>query len=395
MKTIFRPFVLFFNSHRNSGLILLLCVAISLIISNSILSESYHHLLHQSYTFSSFTIAPIHYWVNEVLMSFFFLLVGLEIKRELLEGELTSFKKSSLPIFAALGGMLFPALFYLAFNYNSPTASGWGIPMATDIAFAVAIIAMLGKKVPVALKVFLTALAIVDDLGAILIIAVFYTQSIHWIYLLFAALTTIALIFLNKRGVNNIIGYLLLGIALWYFIYQSGIHATIAGVILAFCIPTNHSNQLSTLERLEKILTQPVTLFIMPLFALVNTNIIINTAAMNQLLSPVGLGISAGLVLGKVIGISLFATIAIKLGWSKIPTHCNYKHIIGAGFLGGIGFTMSIFMALLSFDDSTIQTTSKLAILLASIISGIIGFVILKTSQDSAQTNELTKVQLK
>ena len=395
MKTIFRPFVLFFNSNRNSGLILLLCVAISLIISNSILSESYHYLLHQSYTFSSFTIAPIHYWVNEVLMSFFFLLVGLEIKRELLEGELTSFKKSSLPIFAAFGGMLFPALFYLAFNYNSPTASGWGIPMATDIAFAVAIIAMLGKKVPVALKVFLTALAIVDDLGAILIIAVFYTQSIHWIYLLFAALTTIALIFLNKRGVNNIIGYLLLGIALWYFIYQSGIHATIAGVILAFCIPTNHSNQLSTLERLEKILTQPVTLFIMPLFALVNTNIIINTAAMNQLLSPVGLGISAGLVLGKVIGISLFATIAIKLGWSKIPTHCNYKHIIGAGFLGGIGFTMSIFMALLSFDDSTIQTTSKLAILLASIISGIIGFVILKTSQDSAQTNELTKVQLK
>ncbi|MEN9369554.1 MAG: Na+/H+ antiporter NhaA [Bacteroidota bacterium] len=395
MKSIFKPFVLFFNSHRNSGVVLLLCVAISLIISNSNLSETYHNLLHQSYTFSSFTIAPIHYWVNEVLMSFFFLLVGLEIKRELLEGELTSFKKSSLPIFAAFGGMLFPALFYLAFNYNSPTASGWGIPMATDIAFAVAIIAMLGKKVPVALKVFLTALAIVDDLGAILIIAVFYTQSIHWIYLLFAALTTIALIFLNKRGVNNIIGYLLLGIALWYFIYQSGIHATIAGVILAFCIPTNHSNQLSTLERLEKIITQPVTLFIMPLFALVNTNIIINTAAMNQLLSPVGLGISAGLVLGKVIGISLFATIAIKLGWSKIPTHCNYKHIIGAGFLGGIGFTMSIFMALLSFDDITLQTTSKLAVLLASIISGIIGFVILKTSQDSAQTNELTKVQLK
>ena len=395
MKIIFRPFVLFFNSHRNSGFILLLCVAVSLIISNSKLSESYHNLLHQSYTFKTITIAPVHYWVNEVLMSFFFLLVGLEIKRELLEGELASFQKSSLPIFAAVGGMLFPAIFYLAFNYNSPTASGWGIPMATDIAFAVAIISILGKKVPVALKVFLTALAIVDDLGAILIIAIFYTQSIHWIYLLFAAFTTIVLFFLNKRGVNNIISYILVGIALWYFIYQSGIHATIAGVILAFCIPTNHSNQLSTLERLEKILTQPVTLLIMPLFAIVNTNIIINVAAMNLLLSPLGLGISAGLVLGKVIGISLFAIIAIKLGWSKIPTLCNYKHIIGAGFLGGIGFTMSIFMALLSFDDYTIQSTSKLAILLASIISGIIGFFILKTSQDSAQTNELTKVQLK
>lgn len=395
MKIIFRPFVLFFNSHRNSGFILLLCVAVSLIISNSKLSESYHNLLHQSYTLKTFTIAPVYYWVNEVLMSFFFLLVGLEIKRELLEGELASFQKSSLPIFAAVGGMLFPAIFYLAFNYNSPTASGWGIPMATDIAFAVAIISILGKKVPVALKVFLTALAIVDDLGAILIIAIFYTQSIHWIYLLFAVLTTLALSFLNKRGVNNIIGYLLLGIALWYFIYQSGIHATITGVILAFCIPTNKSNQISTLERLEKTLTQPVTLLIMPLFALVNTDIFINTTSMTQLLSPVGLGISAGLVLGKVIGISLFATIAIKIGWSKMPTYCNYKHIIGAGFLGGIGFTMSIFMALLSFDDSTLQTTSKLAILLASLISGIIGCVILKTSQDSAQTNELTKVQLK
>jgi NhaA family Na+:H+ antiporter len=378
IQKIFQPFTIFFRSNSIGGIILLFCVAIAIIIANSPLAEAYHHFLTTNISIFSSQL-NIHFLVNEVLMTIFFLLVGLEIKRELVEGELANIKQASLPIFSAIGGMLLPALLYTLFNFGSANIAGWGIPMATDIAFAVAIISLLGKKVPLSLKIFLTALAIVDDLGAIVVIAIFYTASIQWGYLLLALACNF---------------YLLIGVFLWYFIYQSGIHATIAGVILALTIPTNKGNKISPLEKLEHRLAKPVSFLIMPLFALVNTAIVLNVEAFSSLSSPIGLGIGFGLIIGKVIGISLFAYIAIQLGWSAMPTHCNAKHIIGAGFLAGIGFTMSIFIALLSFSDLQTQTTAKLAILVASIISGMIGFAILRTTKDSAQTAEPTTVQL-
>ena len=393
IQKIFQPFTLFFRSNSIGGIILLFCVAIAIIIANSPLAEAYHHYLTTNISIFSSQL-NIHFLVNEVLMTVFFLLVGLEIKRELVEGELANIKQASLPIFSAIGGMLLPALLYTLFNFGSANIAGWGIPMATDIAFAVAIISLLGKKVPLSLKIFLTALAIVDDLGAIVVIAIFYTASIQWGYLLLALACTFLLLLLNKKNSNNLFFYLLIGVFLWYFIYQSGIHATIAGVILALTIPTNKGNKISPLEKLEHRLAKPVSFLIMPLFALVNTAIVLNVDAFSSLSSPIGLGIGFGLILGKVIGISLFAYIAIQLGWSAMPTNCNAKHIIGAGFLAGIGFTMSIFIALLSFSDLQTQTTAKLAILVASIISGMIGFAILRTTKDSAQTVEPTTVQL-
>jgi NhaA family Na+:H+ antiporter len=393
IQKIFQPFTLFFHSNSIGGIILLFCVVLSITIANSPLAEDYHHLLTITINIFSAQI-NIHFLVNEVFMSVFFLLVGLEIKRELVEGELASWKQSSLPIFAAIGGMLLPALLYTLFNFGSANMSGWGIPMATDIAFAVAIISLLGKKVPLSLKIFLTALAIVDDLGAIVVIAIFYTASIQWSYLLLALACTFLLLLLNKKNSKHLFFYLLIGVFLWYFIYQSGIHATIAGVILALTIPTNKGNKISPLEKLEHCLAKPVSFLIMPIFALVNTAIVLNVEAFSSLASPIGLGIGLGLILGKLIGISLFTYIAILLGWSTMPTHCNAKHIIGVGFLAGIGFTMSIFIALLSFNDLQTQTTAKLAILVASIISGLVGFAILRTTKDSVQTAEPTTVQL-
>jgi NhaA family Na+:H+ antiporter len=393
IQKIFQPFTLFFRSNSIGGFILLFCVAIAIIIANSPLAEAYHHFLTTNISIF-FSQLNIHFLVNEVLMTIFFLLVGLEIKRELVEGELANIKQASLPILAAIGGMLLPALLYTLFNFGSANMAGWGIPMATDIAFAVAIISLLGKKVPLSLKIFLTALAIVDDLGAIVVIAIFYTASIQWTYLFMALACTLILLFLNKKNVRHLFPYLIIGHFLWYFIYQSGIHATIAGVILALTIPTNKGNKISPLEKLEHRLAKPVSFLIMPLFALVNTAIVLNVEAFSSLGSPIGLGIGLGLILGKVIGISLFTYIAILLGWSTMPTHCNAKHIIGVGFLAGIGFTMSIFIALLSFNDLQTQTTAKLAILVASIISGLVGFAILRTTKDSVQTAEPTTVQL-
>jgi NhaA family Na+:H+ antiporter len=393
IQKIFQPFTLFFRSNSIGGFILLFCVALSISIANSPIAEAYHHFLTTNISIFSSQL-NIHFIVNEVLMSVFFLLVGLEIKRELMEGELANIKQASLPIFAAIGGMLLPGLLYTLFNYDSENIAGWGIPMATDIAFAVAIISLLGKKVPLSLKIFLTALAIVDDLGAIIVIAIFYTASIQWSYLLLALACTFLLLLLNKKNSKHLFFYLLIGVFLWYFIYQSGIHATIAGVILALTIPTNKGNKISPLEKLEHRLAKPVSFLIMPIFALVNTAIVLNVEAFSSLASPIGLGIGLGLILGKVIGISLFTYIAILLGWSTMPTHCNAKHIIGVGFLAGIGFTMSIFIALLSFNDLQTQTTAKLAILVASIISGLVGFAILRTTKDSVQTAEPTTVQL-
>jgi NhaA family Na+:H+ antiporter len=317
-------------------------------------------------------------WINDGLMAIFFLLVGLEIKRELVEGELSDIKNASLPIIAAFGGMLVPAGIYLIFTQHTEFSKGWGIPMATDIAFSLAIISMLGKKVPISIKIFLTALAIVDDLGAILVIAIFYSEKIEISYLFLSLLMFVVLIILNYFKIKKHIFYIIPGIFLWYFMHHSGIHATIAGVILAFTIPCNKSDtQISPLEKLEQKLHLPVNFLIMPIFALANTNITFHSGMVNQLTSSFSIGIIAGLFLGKVIGINLFSFIAIRLKISKIPDNSNWKHLIGAGLLAGIGFTMSIFIAVICFKDIAQQDEAKFAILIASILSGFAGYFLL------------------
>lgn len=377
MITITKYFQNFFNNSQSSGVILLFCVAISLLIANSSLAESFQHLLH--YTLGAYSVEV---WINDGLMAIFFLLVGLEIKREIVEGELSDIKNASLPIVAALGGMLVPAAIYAIFNSGTEYSNGWGIPMATDIAFSLAIVSMLGKKVPVSIKIFLAALAIVDDLGAILVIAIFYTEQIHWMYIGISGGIMLLLAALNYFNVQKHIFYLLPGVVLWYCMHHSGIHATIAGVLLAFTIPTNVSKtEISPLEKLEHGLHKPVNFLIMPIFALANTNITFVEGMVDGLASSLGLGILGGLFVGKALGIGLFSWVAIQLKLSSLPVGSNWMQMIGTGFLAGIGFTMSIFIALLSFKNHIdIQNEAKFAILIASGLSGIVGFMILKRS---------------
>lgn len=373
----------FFNSSQSSGIILILCVLASLLIANSSAGEGFQHFLDNSVGIHLFHLEyPVSIWINDGLMAIFFLLVGLEIKREMVEGELSSFKNASLPIFAAVGGMLVPALIYTFFNFGTEYANGWGIPMATDIAFSLAIVSMLGKRIPNSIKIFLAALAIVDDLGAILVIAIFYTDQIHWIYLLLSAGVTVLLFLLNFFKVTKLIFYIIPGLFLWYFLHHSGIHATIAGVVLAFSIPTNVSNvTISPLEKLEHKLHLPVNFLIMPIFALTNTNIAFNSEMVQGVTSTLGLGIIGGLVAGKLFGINLFSFIAIKMKLSSLPQNSSWTQMIGVGLLAGIGFTMSIFIALLSFKDQIpIQDEAKFAILIASFLSAVLGFTVLRMS---------------
>ena len=369
----------FFQIAQSSGNLLIICVILSLLIANSSLGSSFQELL--DFKLGSYSISL---WINDGLMTIFFLLVGLEIKREILEGELSSFKNATLPIFAALGGMLVPAAIFYFFNQGSKYENGWGIPMATDIAFSLAIISMLGKRVPVSIKIFLTALAIVDDLGAIVVIAIFYTEKIETTYLLLCGLVLFILIILNFFKVKRHIFYLIPGVFLWYFMHHSGIHATIAGVLLAFTIPTNESDtEISPLEKLEEKLHTPVNYFIMPLFALANTNIKFHNGMVDGLFTNFGYGIILGLALGKVIGINLFSFIAIKLKLSDLPNNSKWSQMLGAGLLAGIGFTMSIFIALLSYKgELEIQEEAKFAILVASAISGFMGYFLLKAISD-------------
>ena len=372
----------FFHSGKVGGIILLICVLISLGIANSGLKDNFSNFLLQNLGFSigSFSLSyTLALWINDGLMAIFFLLVGLEIKRELIEGELSNLKKASLPVLAAIGGMVVPALIYFFFNKGEATASGWGIPMATDIAFALAIIALLGKSVPASLKIFLAALAIVDDLGAILVIAIFYTAKIEWNYLLLAGLILAMLLAFNYFKVTSLWFYLIPGVFLWYFVHHSGIHATIAGVLLAFCIPTNDTDVESPLEKLEHFLTVPVNFLIMPIFALANTNITFQKEMITGLVSPLGLGIMAGLFFGKTLGVSLFSWFAVKIKLAKLPSGANWKHVIGVAILAGIGFTMSIFISLLSFSEIAYMVEAKFAVLCASVLSGIVGFVYLKS----------------
>ncbi|AZA74201.1 Na+/H+ antiporter NhaA [Chryseobacterium indoltheticum] len=373
----------FFQSNQSSGVLLIFCVFFALIIANSSLGTGFQQILDYQLGFENVDLKyPLSIWINDGLMAVFFLLVGLEIKRELVEGELSSFKNASLPIFAAVGGMVVPAVIYSIFNSGTEYSNGWGIPMATDIAFSLAIISMLGKKVPASLKIFLTALAIVDDLGAILVIAIFYTEQIHWIYLLLSVGIVAVLFVLNFLKITKLIFYIIPGIFLWYFLHHSGIHATIAGVLLALSIPTNVSKiKISPLEKLEHTLHFPVSFIIMPIFALTNTNITFNSGMVDGLFNSLGLGIIGGLVLGKLIGINLFSLIAVKLKISALPQRSSWSQMLGVGLLAGIGFTMSIFIALLSFKHEVdFQDEAKFAILIASFIAAISGYVILNLS---------------
>ncbi|MBV2228209.1 MAG: Na+/H+ antiporter NhaA [Sphingobacterium mizutaii] len=375
----------FFASSNAGGIMLFLCVILSMIIANSPLAAALQNLLDLPLGFETESIHlkySVLLWINDGLMAVFFLLVGLEIKREIVEGELSSPKKASLPILCAIGGAVVPALIYLSFNAGKETASGWGIPMATDIAFALAVINLLGNRIPSSLKIFLAALAIVDDLIAILVIAFFYSSGIELTYLYYAVAGMVVLILMNKFNVLNPYLYLIPGVFIWYFIHHSGIHATIAGVLVAMTIPTNDTAIESPLERLEHALTKPVNFLIIPLFAFANTNITLEKEMLGGLTSGLGLGISLGLLVGKPIGILLTSFLCTKAKLSSLPEGSNWKHIIGVGLLAGIGFTMSIFIAILSFSNPDHVSEAKLSILLTSLLAGVFGYLALNSKKE-------------
>jgi NhaA family Na+:H+ antiporter len=380
MARLTTSFKEFFENERAGGIVLIICTVISLLLANSSIGEYYMGIWH-------FQLwgEPLEYWINDGLMAIFFLLVGLELKREISVGELSSFKKASLPIFGAIGGMLVPALIYVAFNIGKPTVSGFGIPMATDIAFAIGILSLLGNRVPLALKVFLMALAVIDDLGAILIIAFFYTTDLIFTNLFISLGIFALLMILNRAKVKSIIPYIIGGIAMWYFMLHSGVHATITGVLLAFAIPTNKIRSKSLSEKAEDIIHEPVAFFILPLFALANTSIIIDSQWTESLVHDSGIGILAGLFVGKPIGIMLVCYLAVALGISALPKGIKWKHLLGVGMIAGIGFTMSIFVTILAFSDVVVINHSKIAILVASLLSALAGYFylnfILKTKK--------------
>ena len=382
----------FFKSSNAGGILLFICVIISLIIANISLGSSLQALLDWELGYES-TAVHLKYsvllWINDGLMAIFFLLVGLEIKREIVEGELSSPKKASLPILCAIGGAVIPALIYLSINAGKDTASGWGIPMATDIAFALAVITLLGNKIPASLKIFLAALAIVDDLIAILVIALFYSSGIEITYLIYAGIGLTILVIMNRLNILNPYLYLIPGVFIWYFIHHSGIHATVAGVLVAMTIPTNDTAIESPLERLEHALVKPVNFLIIPIFAFANTNITIESEMIHGLIAPLGLGISLGLLLGKPLGIFLMAFICSKLKISSLPEGSNLKHIIGIGLLAGIGFTMSIFISILSYENPLYVNEAKLSILISSVLAGLIGYFLLKSFGNKRSTKQL------
>jgi len=374
----------FFESEKAGGLILVFVTVVSLVLANTPFLTGYinfwqHDVLGHS----------LVHWINDGLMAIFFLLIGLELEREIYDGELSTLKNASLPIFGALGGMLVPAGIFLLLNFGTETQAGAGIPMATDIAFAIGILALLGNRVPVSLKIFLTALAVIDDLGAIIVIAIFYTTSLSFLNLGIAIGILVVLGVLNRLKVHSLIPYLIGGVIAWYFMLQSGVHATITGVILAFVIPFGGGGEKSPSYLLQHYLHKPVAFIILPLFALANTCIAIGGDWLSNLSTSDSLGIIEGLVIGKPLGIILFSFVAVMLGLAVLPEDLKWKHILGVGFLGGIGFTMSIFITLLAFDDPAIVNTSKIAILAASIIAGLAGFILLKiTLSKSVQENE-------
>lgn len=375
----------FFNSEKAGGLILVFVTIVSLVLANSAWQTQYIDFWHLDLGGLSIT-----HWINDGLMAIFFLLIGLELEREVYHGELSDIKSASLPIFGAIGGMLVPAGIFLLLNYGTDTQAGAGIPMATDIAFAIGILSLLGNRVPDTLKIFLIALAIIDDLGAIVIIAIFYTSSIAFVSLLIALGIFVFLLILNRLNVRTLIPYLLGGVAMWYFILQSGVHATIAGILLAFTIPFRKGGEQSPSYILQHSLHKPVAFIILPLFAMANTCIAIGDSWLMDLGQTNSSGIMAGLAIGKPLGIWLFSFIGVGLGLCVLPTDLKWKNIIGAGFLAGIGFTMSIFIALLAFDNAEVVNNSKIAIMVASVVAGAIGFLWLRLTLKKPMTNEQT-----
>jgi len=390
--TVFtKAFQEFFRLESASGILLAAFAALALVWANSPWRESYETFWHTevSIGFGSANLSKgLLHWINDGLMAIFFLVVGLEIKRELLIGELADIKKATLPVAAAIGGMIVPALIYIAFNYESSTVSGWGIPMATDIAFSLGVLTLLGKRIPYQLKVFLTAFAIVDDLGAVLVIAIFYTSEISFIALGVAVALLTALLALNKAGVRRLLPYVLVGLLLWFAVLKSGVHATIAGVVLAMAIPARSRSEqngkvpvTTPLQTLEHTLHPWVSFIIVPVFALSNAGVALSGQLLSTFLHPVGLGIILGLLLGKQLGITLFSWLAVRFGLASLPANVRWLHVYGASLLGGIGFTMSLFIAVLAFGESHLLSIAKIAVLIASVLAGTAGWIILRKAR--------------
>jgi NhaA family Na+:H+ antiporter len=436
IEKLLRPFHEFARLSASGGILLLICTVVALIWANSGAAESYHHLWEKeiSFGFDEWSLSKsLHHWINDGLMAIFFFVVGLEIKREMLVGELASMKQAALPVMAAVGGMVLPASIYAVFNATGPGASGWGIPMATDIAFALGILALLGKRAPFSLKVFLAALAIADDLGAVLVIALFYTSQISWLALAFGAIFLGILVASNLLGVRHPLWFALLGLGLWLAFLKSGVHATVAGVLLAMTIPARpkidaqkfyersqwilgkfkdthpeatplviNATQQSAVHTLEKSCEevetpmtrfehalQPwVSFFIMPVFALANAGVHIEGGGlMHSFKEPIGLGIFFGLVLGKPVGIFFFSWLSVKLKFASLPPGITWMHIFGAGMLGGIGFTMSLFITNLAFAEPTMVDVAKFSILKASLVASIVGLLCLYFRKPGNQEN--------
>ena len=394
LRYLSKPFKWFFKLEAASGLVLLIAAVIALILSNSDLSGYYFdvlktHILIGTQNFG-LNLSILH-WINDVLMCVFFFVVTLEIKREFIHGELSNPKQASLPIIAAIGGMLVPAIIYVIINFETGnTLRGWAIPSATDIAFSIGVLSLLGKRVPVSLKVFLLALAIIDDLGAIIIIAFFYSAELQYVYLILMLGCFLALITVNKCGVKKFLPYLFIGILLWYFTHESGIHSTISGVLLALTIPHRiHEKDFSLLLKLEHLLTPYVAFGIMPMFAFANAGVSLEKVSMNTFLTPVPLGILCGLFFGKQIGIFLFSIISIKLKVAQMPNNSNWLNFYGVGVLAGIGFTMSLFVGNLAFVENTHHIDGvKIGVLSGSLISAIFGYILLLFTHKKYETHK-------
>ena len=377
------PFRWFFRLEAASGLMLLIAAVIALIISNSDLNETYFNILNTHLLIGTQNFGldlSILHWINDVLMAVFFFVVTLEIKREFIQGELSKPKRALLPIIGAVGGMALPALIYVIINFDTGyTLKGWAIPSATDIAFSIGVLSLLGSRIPISLKVFLVALAIIDDLGAIIIIAFFYSTELQYTYLLLMLAAFLSLILLNKLNVKKFVPYFLVGLFLWYFTHESGIHSTISGVLLATTIPhRKHEKDYSLLLKLEHILSPYVAFGIMPLFAFANAGVVLNDISINTILSPVPLGIICGLFFGKQIGVFLFSFLAVKLKLAEMPTNSNWIKFYGVGILTGIGFTMSLFVGNLAFFDYSNNLDGvKIGVLIGSSLSAIVGYLLL------------------
>lgn len=363
----------FFLSEKAGGLLLLFATIISLTLANSGFGEGY-----QAFWNHKFLGYSLLFWINDGLMAVFFLLVGLEIEREIFVGELSDIRNSMLPIFAALGGMIVPACLYLGFNLGTPEAGGFGIPMATDIAFSLGILALLGSRVPLALKIFLTALAIIDDLGAILVIAFAYSKGLELQYLLMAGGLIVGMLVMRRLGWNHLALYLIPGLGLWHFIHEAGIHSTLAGVILAFLVPFRKNDENCPSLRLQHYLHKPVAFFVIPLFALANTGISLSASMFESLREPLSLGIMTGLLLGKPLGIFLFSYLGVRLGLASLFPNLSWANVMALGLLAGIGFTMSIFITMLAFSEEEKINLAKLAIFMASAGAAILGFAMLR-----------------